>query len=271
MNRVDFLLSLISGGLQLSALRKKQAFLEKFANPVGAFCNYSQSFVTHITEKKANQARINIEARTIIENSSNGSVKDYFKFASCKSENTYATKDLFMDPNYDFSGVYNAEEFVIFRSRQYYEGYAERGQVRNRFASIRVQLLEEKRISRLDTQNGIVDATLRGKNLIGRTTFKRNKSERVILEYPIKTINVNDIEFIYQVDTGPVAVPHPKKTDLPVLDSLELAFLAFNRSDIAYFVFNSATPIQGLTGISNNHYSEIIEVPDVVNEIYQID
>lgn len=270
MNRNEFLLAL---GLSpfVSTKGKKVVFKSSFDDPLRSICNYNQSFVTHITPQKGNQARIHTEARCIHHDLVNNRVTDFFKFASCKSENTYAPKDLFMSPNYDFSGVYNEENFVIFRSNQFNSGtYAERGESKKRFEAIRVELLEEKRYMKLESNQQIVEATLKGMRLVGRTSFKRSVSEDVIIEYPIKTINVNDISWIYQVDTGPLVVPHPGKGGA-LLDSLELAFLAFNRPDISYFIFNSPTKIEGLPNLANNHFSEIIELTNVRNEIYALD
>jgi hypothetical protein len=273
MNRLEFLLSLGSTGLlrDPEITRKRPRFVSRYEDPIKSMCNYAQSYVTHITHNKENQARINIEARCIWRDTKSGVVKDYFKFASCKSENTYAEKDLFMDPNYDFAGVYNEENYVIFRSRQFHgSNYAERGESKLRFEGVRVELLEEKKNKKLEDNHQIVEATLEGKALVGRTTFNRSETEEITLEYPIKTINVNDSRWIYQVDTGPLAVPHPNKKDIGLLEALELAFIAYNTSDICYFVFNSPTPVEGLADVRNTHYSEIIELKNVTNEIFAI-
>jgi hypothetical protein len=272
MKRSEFIFSLgLSPFAIVGAGSRKPNFKASFKDPLKAICNYNQSFVTHITANKGNQARINIEGRCIYHNLKENVVQDFYKFASCKSENTYASKDLFMDPNYDFSGVYNRDNFVIFRSKQFHsESYAERGPSKNRFEDIRVQLIEEKKYQKLEDNRQIVNATLLGHRLVGRTLFKRSETENIIIEYPVKTINVNDIDWIYQVDTGPIVLPHPKKINLPILDSLELAFIAFNTTDISYFVFNSPTAIEGLPSIKNNHYSEIVEMRNVVNEIYSV-
>lgn len=102
-----------------------------------------------------------------------------------------------MDPNYDFSGVYNESSYVIFRSRQFFTAnYAERSETKGRFESIRIQLHQESKYKELNTAKEIVYATLDGKNLVGRTIFFR-RDEEIVLEYPIKTINVNSQSWIY--------------------------------------------------------------------------
>lgn len=274
MNRSEFLFSVMQfplAGNILSGDKTRSRFVSKFSYPLEAICKYDASYVTHITTKKANQARITIEGRCIYQNTETGIIQDYFKFASCKAENTYAKKDLFMEPNYDFSGVYNEENYIIFRSRQFHEqNYAERGNSKERFDSIKVELQQEKKVKKLKDIQQIVDQTLKGSKLVGRTSFKISNTEKVIIEYPIKTINVNDIEWIFQVDTGPLAIPHPKKQGMSILDSIELAFVAYNQFDTAYLIFNSPTTIEGLTDVKSNHYSEIVELKDVVNEIYTV-
>jgi hypothetical protein len=46
-----------------------------------------------------------------------GTTTDYFFFASCKSEDTFAKQNLFYKDNYDFCGIFSIEEYVIFRTR----------------------------------------------------------------------------------------------------------------------------------------------------------
>ncbi len=274
MIRSEFLQSmgaLIFANANAAEFIKTPEVFSEFLSPVESICDYTKSFVTHVMPNKANQARIQVESRCIVVNSETGKTSDYFKFASCKSENTYAKDNLFMDPNYDFSGVYNSLEYVIFRSNQFSSArYAEREMVQSRFQSIRVEVQKVKRFKKLDNNREVVLSTLKRKSLVGRTTFFRNEFEKIILEYPIKTMNVNDIDWIYQVDTGPIALPHPNRKEDPILKSLELAFIAFNKKDQAYVVINSPTPIPNSQELLNNHYSEIIEINNVENEIYEV-
>lgn len=72
------------------------------------------------------------------------------------------------------------------------------------------------------------------------------------------------------MDTGPIAVPHPRKSDSSILDSLELAFIAHNTSNVAYSVFNGPTEVPGLPDAKNSHYSDIVEMAGVRNELFEI-
>ena len=63
---------------------------------------------------------------------------------------------------------------------------------------------------------------------------------RALIEYPVKTMNISLENSLYQVDTGPVAIPDLTKRYDPPLDSLRLAFVAFNAPTFADFVVGAA-------------------------------
>src|SRR4051812_40489280 len=86
-------------------------------DPVNDVLDYSRSYVTFVVKDQVNFARLQIDARTILFDQQ-GQVQDiFYRYASCKSENTHGVKDLFMQPNYDFSGVFGRDTYVIFRVR----------------------------------------------------------------------------------------------------------------------------------------------------------
>ncbi len=64
-----------------------------------------------------NPVRFWIESRMrIIDQEKRGAI-DYHQCASCKSENTFAPKDLFHKDNYDFLPIFGPEDGVIFRRK----------------------------------------------------------------------------------------------------------------------------------------------------------
>ena len=56
------------------------------------------------------------------------------------------------------------------------------------------------------------------------------------VQYPIKTLNFNEIEQMIQPDTGPVLFPDLTKNYDQILENIELAFIAWNKNDYAEFV-----------------------------------
>ncbi len=71
----------------------------------------------------------------------------------------------------------------------------------------------------------------------------RETKLRAVIEYPIKTMNISMDKSVYQVDTGPIALPELEKRYDPPIDALRLAFVAFNTPDFADFVVEQPTPV----------------------------
>ena len=80
--------------------------------------------------------------------------------------------------------------------------------------------------------------------LVAQTEIHNKKTGlRAILEYPIKTMNIDRDNNIYQVDTGPLALPDLTRREDSALGTVRLAFVAFNQPHFADFVIEQLTPI----------------------------
>jgi hypothetical protein len=81
-----------------------------------------------------------------------------------------------------------------------------------------------------------------------------------VIEFPVKTMNVNDINNIYQVDTGPILLPDFEAKKERMVERFQLAFVAYNKPDEAYFVIQE--PIPAVSGQADgpkmSHYSRIV-------------
>jgi hypothetical protein len=81
-----------------------------------------------------------------------------------------------------------------------------------------------------------------------------------VIEFPVKTMNVNDINNIYQVDTGPILLPDFEAKKERMVERFQLAFVAYNKPDEAYFVIQE--PIPAVSGRADgpkmSHYSRIV-------------
>ncbi len=225
--------------------------------------DYSRSYVTFVIEGRGNLARLQVESRCLLYDADGKLLEEFFQYASCKSEDTHGSAVLFYDPNYDFSGVFSKEAYVIYRARAPKDDrpYHERGRVADRFEDLLFQIEEAGEVRALDTTEQIVEATLAGHPLVGRTEIRGGDEIRAVIEYPVKTMNVNDQKQMYQVDTGPLAFP-----DFDVLnegvgwvDTIELAYVAYNKPDEAYFVIQRQSPVDPASGPGPKvcHYSDI--------------
>lgn len=221
--------------------------------------DYSRSFVTFVTHGRENNARIQLEARCVLVRDA-ALLAEVSLVASCKSEHTYAHERLFQDPNYDFCVLFSADRYRILRTPLLWDpALNESGRSAERFEEVIFTLTPAAVSQALESPREIVLATLAGRPLVARTVFGQADGTQVILEYPVKTMNVNDRDWLYQVDTGPVALPlgSPWTGDL---EDLELAFVAFSGVVDAEFVVRRPTvPHPESPAVS--HYGGILPVP----------
>ncbi len=75
--------------------------------------DYRRSFICGTFD--LNSVRFWIESRTTIVDSASGKSAVFHQCASCKSENTFGQKDLFLRDNYDFLPILGDGHWLIFR------------------------------------------------------------------------------------------------------------------------------------------------------------
>jgi hypothetical protein len=114
------------------------------------------------------------------------------------------------------------------------------------------------------TWEQVRDVTTAGTPIVAHTELTNPElglSARI--EYPIKTMNVDINHQIYQVDTGPIVLADLSRRHESAIDSLSLAFVAFNAPDFADFVTEQPTPItaDGKEVAEVHHYSGPTSLP----------
>ena len=113
----------------------------------------------------------------------------------------------------------------------------------------------------LQTSQEIFEAMDQGKPIVGQTELRDKSTGRIaVLEYPVKTINWHRDKKLWQVDTGPVLLPDLTVPPDEWPQTIQLAYIAFNRSDWADFVVKKPTPIAD-ANTKILHYSEIVHWP----------
>ncbi len=225
--------------------------------------DYGRSFVC--TNGPANAPQFWLESRCRLIDERAGTTEDYYQGASCKSEHTFAEKDLFQNPNYDFLPVFGKEDVAIFRRHSFCnENYVQYVKAGNIWGGPRFILKEAKGAREARDGAEIVRAALAGIPFVSRTeVWNAATGMRAVLECPVKTMNVNEAGGIYQVDTGPVLFPDLTQRYERKIEALRLAFVAFNAPDFADFVIEQPTPIvrDGKTVCEVYHYSGILSLP----------
>ncbi|MBX9789672.1 MAG: hypothetical protein K2Y37_12215 [Pirellulales bacterium] len=212
-----------------------------------------------------NAVRFWIESRTTIVDERAGTTAVYYQCASCKSENTFAPKNLFPADNYDFLPILGDGRWLIFRRHAYLNAdYRQVRTVEDSWGPTVTKLHYSKALSELTTWEAIRDATAAGWPIVSQTKLRNDElSLQATIECPVKTMNVSLKDRLFQVDTGPVALPDLSKRYDEPLDALRLAFVAFNAPDFADFVVEQPTPVVegGAEKCRIYHYSSPISLP----------
>lgn len=208
-----------------------------------------------------NRVRFWIESRTRIIDTERGAVIDYHQCASCKSENTFAPKDLFHKDNYDFLPIFGPEDGVIFRRKAWLN--ADYRQIRKAAEMWEGQVyktVRPRKVRLLRSTREIRQATHAGVPIVAQTEISDGRTGlRAILEFPVKTMNIHDQKDLYQVDSGPVAFPDLSQRFARPAEALHLAFVAFNAPGSADFVVEGPTPVteSGREVTRVYHYSRL--------------
>ena len=213
----------------------------------------------------ANAVRFWVESRTRIIDDAAGTWTDYYQCGSCKSEHTFAERDLFQKNNYDFLPILGEGYWLIFRRPV---GLSARYRSVNRVEELWgrpvLKLKEAPEVTVLETWDAIRDATAAAIPIVTQTEIAHTETGlRAVIECPTKTMNVSLDKQLYQVDTGPVAFADLTERPDPQIGCLSLAFLAFNAPDFADFVVEQPTAVleDGVEKCEVYHYSNPFSLP----------
>ena len=170
-----------------------------------------------------------------------------------------------MENNHDFIPVFGPYWSVIFRHKAFdtekYRSYFTEKKVWGRQV---YHLKEAAEVAQLDSNSSVRAATHKGLPLIGRTEIRNDSRQlRAVIEFPVKTMNINDEMDVFQVDTGPVAFPDLSQETERLVDTISLAYVAFNKYSVADFVIEDLNKFlqNGKEICSVYHYSKILSLP----------
>ena len=236
--------------------------------------DYGRSFL--IGNAASNEVRFWAESRTRIIDQEKGRNEDYIQAGSCKSENTFAEKDLLHEDNYDFLPIFGPDDGVVFRRKAYLNSnYRDERPAGDWWDGQKYHLIEAESSEELATSEAILQATYEFRPIVAQTEIWNDETGlRAIIEYPVKTMNTIRATSTYQVDTGPVAFPDLTRRYERSVESLALAFVVFNAPHFADFVIEAPTPIRekGAEGREIgqvHHYSQLLSL-EAENRLYAI-
>lgn len=235
--------------------------------------------LSHRPPYPMNNARVVLDCRCRITEVVTGRTHTIVLGASCKTEQVGAEADLWLVPNGDFIPIFSDDEFMHIKTfaragmvaRIEPPGSGEqpdrlRVPIDGTFERVHLDLVEREG-ERLDGAAAIVDAVLANDRLVGIHRFASDRY-RVEIEYPVKTINANEREWVYQTDTGPILFPDLDCEPDELLSRVELAFTAANSPDWADFIVRTQTTIAD--DVAVYHYAKAVRLDGIVNEFYRI-
>ena len=232
--------------------------------------DYARSFM--IGRSPLNEVRIWVESRTRIIDERDGVTEDYIQCASCKSEHTFAEKDLFQEDNFNFLPIFGPEYTLIYRRKAWLNpNYRSCLKTVDLWDGAAERFVESGDLQELTTPREILQATYDNRPIVAQTEiWNSDTGLRAIIEYPVKSLNTVRKDDIYQIDTGPLAFPDLAQRSEKLVDLISLAFVAFNAPHFADFVIEVPTAIEtasGTDGTQVHHYSRIISL-DAENRLY---
>jgi hypothetical protein len=221
--------------------RAGEATSEPTSRPIQCL-DYGRSFICN--SASMNAVRFWVESRTTLTDEKTGQSTVYYQCGACKSEDTFAPKDLFQKDNYDFLPILGGDEWLIFRRRAWLNpNYRSIAKIEKLWGKPILKLREAREVVELTTWEQIRDATAAAIPIVTQTEIVGPEAGlKAVIECPTKTMNISLDRKLYQVDTGPIAFPDLSKRYDPQIDCLSLAFIAFNAPDFADFVVEQPTP-----------------------------
>ena len=234
--------------------------------------------VTHKPPFSLNNARIPIECRCVVTEKATDQAQSFVLGASCKTERVGVESDIWLEPNADFCPIFSDDRYLslktysqvgttmdLFPPGSGSQSDRQTGLIDDTYDSVKIDMTECDGTP-LDSAQEIVEAVLANQNLVARTELE-NDRYHALIEHPVKTINANERDWIYQTDTGPVLFPDLSVEPGEMLTSLELAYSAFNCPDWIEFIVRRVTPTT--SDVSVYHYSDAVRC-DSRNQMLRI-
>ena len=234
--------------------------------------------VTHKPPFSLNNARIPIECRCVVTEKATDQSQAFVLGASCKTERVGVEGDIWLEPNADFCPIFSDDRYLslktysqvgttmeLFPPGSGSQSDRQTGLIDETYDSVKIDMTECEGTP-LDSAQEIVEAVLANQHLVARTELE-NDRYHALIEHPVKTINANERDWIYQTDTGPVLFPDLSVEPDAMLTSLELAYSAFNCPDWIEFIVRRVTPTT--SDVSVYHYSDAVRC-DSRNQMLRI-
>ncbi len=165
-----------------------------------------------------NTSRVPLECRCRITQKSAGVEEEFVLGASCKTEQVGVDRDIWHQPNADFVPIFSEKHGLAIKTFDHVQRQVSFYPASDGIQPDRQTVLLEEAYDRtsidlsycetelLPSAQRINEAILNNEPMVATTQIETDRYE-VVLEYPVKTINANERDDVYQTDTGPVLLP----------------------------------------------------------------
>jgi hypothetical protein len=212
-----------------------------------------------------NNARVPLDCLATVTETATDRRRQFALGVSCKTEAVGAESDIWPQPNADFKPVLSDDGQMLgiktydIVGRQLPFVVESLGMQPERLVSKVSEVFESARtdVERVDAEplmasSAAVEAILANRRLVARTAYG-DERYRVELEYPVKTVNANERDTLFQPDTGPVLVPDLECELDDLIGSLQLAYVAFHQFDWSELLVRVPVPVA--EGVEVHHYA----------------
>ena len=207
-----------------------------------------------------------IDSRCEIIDNKTGTSDSYYLITPCRTEWMYRDDILWKnDPNLEFVGIYSKNYFrhghvQVQDKLRPQQDLDIAKDISSELQDFHPNLSFYNNTIELSNDSDVIQATLDLCPIIATTEIESlDGKNKVIIEYPIKTMNFVKEKNRFQVDTGPILFPDFNIDTNYDIDKLQLAFICYNNRNLAEFVCRVPTFIKNTSGhpIERMEYSKI--------------
>ncbi len=250
-------------------------------------CDFSNSYITWTGKSNPNDdrkpghmpwrntVRIQLDSRCQVTNEESGKTEEYYLITPCRTEWMYRSDVLWQVPNREFCGIWSSTEFMAGHVKvgdiTQFGGDARAARtLEGHYLDFEVVVRHHPQAQGLENDEQVVEATLKHLPIIARTEiWDDERKRRAMIEYPVKTMNIQQERKRMQVDTGPLLFPDFSASVHREIERFSVAFICYNTSDVAEFVLRVPTPVmRGAEEVASViEYSDVRRLP-VRNTLY---
>ena len=228
--------------------------------------DFGRTYLRFSTTRVNHTPRLDVDAACALIGP-DGDVRRYFLTCPCIGERMYVRQDMILEPPCEFNLIAAPDDQFLMTKRHASAEHDVR--TAHRFGEVMpthdgegakvielaVDVNRHAVVRPVQTCEDFRQALVGNRPMNGRTTFlDEDGVTTVVMDYPLRTVNVANDKEAWQVDAGPVLLPaFDPAGDLEV-SRFGTAFMVFNAWDYAELVIRQPTPVGG-GDARTNHYS----------------